>query len=137
MKFIIAIVIAIILIVLVVLVAYCYYATHTFAFLPYLLNSRYWCFATLNLEYTKAKRNKLSYADFCDQFTKRYVDGNDIIDTLVHKKSEMEKELLIQVLSQEEFVTSNFGVEPYDIAKHKALFSAWMEWVETHVIPEN
>lgn len=124
-KIILILLILVILAVFALLSLLCYQYTKTTNVRYFILNSVYWCFATVNYEYFMAKADNISYDDFVLDFSRMYLEPN----TFFHKifLTEDRRTLFVMLLSQQSFIESNFGTMPFTTKDSEKVFENWLE----------
>lgn len=123
--------IILILLILVILAVFgllsllCYQYTKTTNVRYFILNSVYWCFATVNYEYFMAKAENKSYEDFVLNFSRMYLGSN----TIFHKifVTEDRRTLFVMLLSQQSFIENNFGTLPFTTKDSEKVLENWIE----------
>lgn len=114
---------------LLVWIGVCFYVcrkyTGTWNGLRYMFDYKYWSFAVLNHNFAEAKDKGISVQDFILDFNKRILLPKQ--KGIITRMRESERQLLVMLLSQEDFLTDNFGTKPYTAALHKEICRNWDE----------
>lgn len=106
----------------------CYQYTKTTNIKQFFLDPTYWCFATVNYEFSNFENAKNRMTDFVDYFIASYLYGTTIFHRIL--MTDQKKQLLLLMIEKPDFIKENFGVFPYNTKKNNELVIRWNELFE-------
>ena len=108
---------------IIISVIVCRKMTGTWNILSFTFNHRYWCFAVLNYHFSLSKKSGESVDMFITDFTAKYLMPRK--RNAIQKLRESERKLLIQVLSNQDFIVLNFGQMPFSLNRYQNIEKSW------------
>lgn len=108
---------------IIISVIVCRKMTGTWNILSFTFNHRYWCFAVLNYHFSLSKKSGESVDMFITDFTAKYLMPRK--RNAIQKLRESERKLLIQVLSNQDFIVQNFGQMPFSLNRYQNIEKSW------------
>lgn len=103
--------------------AVCRKMTGTWNALHFMFNHKYWCFAALNHHFSLSWKEGTPIEAFIISFTERYLIPRK--RNVIQRLRESERILLIQVLSNQEFIAREFGQMPFTLKRYHDIRKAW------------
>lgn len=122
-KIILILVLLIIMAVFAILNLLCYQYTKTTNIRQFFLDPTYWCFATVNYEFSNYENAKDRMPEFVEYFLSSYLFGTTIFHRIL--VTEQKKQLLSLMLNNPDFIKENFGIMPYNTKANNTLVTKW------------
>ena len=108
---------------LVISAAVCRKMTGTWNALHFVFDYKYWCFAVLNYNFSLSRKEGKAVDAFIISFTAKYLMPRK--RNVIQRLRENERKLLIQVLSNQEFILREFGQIPFTLKRYRDTQKAW------------
>ena len=108
---------------IIISVIVCRKMTGTWNVRHFIFNHRYWSFSVLNYHFFLSRESDETVEAFIIKFTAKYLMPRK--RNVIQKLREDERRLLIQILSNQDFILHNFGRMPLSLKRYKDMERAW------------